>query len=76
MSKKEDEEDEKLRSLIEEALKLDVKLKRDFKGHEELTETLGPIMSEFLDSFIVLGYDFDGQPLSFQVSTKTQQRML
>ena len=74
MSKKEDEEDDKLRSLIEEALKLDVKLKKDFKGHEELTETLGPIMSEFLDSFVVIGYDFEGTPMSFQSSPTEQQK--
>lgn len=74
MSKKKDEEDDNLRNLIEEALKLNVKFKQDFKGHEELTETLGPIMSEFLDSFVVIGYDFEGTPMSFQCSPSEQQK--
>lgn len=73
MSEQEDT-DESLRALIEEALKIDIKTKREYKDHRELADSLGPIISEFLDSFIVLGYDFDGQPLSFQVSAKTQQK--
>ena len=73
MSEQEDT-DESLRALIEEALKIDIKTKREYKDHRELADSLGPIISEFLDSFIVLGYDFNGQPLSFQVSTKTQQK--
>jgi hypothetical protein len=73
MSEKEDD-DESLRALIEEALKIDIQTKREYKNHKELSESLSPIISEFLDSFIVLGYDFDGQPLSFQVSPNTQQK--
>jgi hypothetical protein len=71
---KEDEEDDKLRNLIEEALKLEVKSTREYKDHQELTETLGPIMSEFLDSFVVIGYDFEGTPMSFQSSPSEQQK--
>lgn len=69
-----EEKDESLRNLIEEALKVSIKHNREYKNHEELAESLGPIISEFLDSFIVLGYDFEGNPLSFQVSPNSQQK--
>lgn len=71
---KEDDEDDKLRELIEEALKLDIKGNKENKDHRELTDTLGPVMHEFLDSFIVIGYDFEGTPISFQSSPTEQQK--
>lgn len=71
---KEEEEEKRLRKLIEDALKLDVKGTSEYKDHQELTETLGPIMSEFLDSFVVIGYDFEGTPISFQQSPTEQQK--
>ena len=72
MSKEED--DNTLRNLIEEALKLDVKHSNDHKDHKELADTLGSVMAEFLDSFIVVGYDFDGEPISFQGAANSQQK--
>ena len=70
----ENKSDDTLRELIEEALKIKVDEKREFRDHEEIAETLGPVMSEFLDSFIVVGYDFDGDPISFQGSGSPQQK--
>ena len=71
--KKETDED-MLRNLIEEALKIEVKSQKEFEDHKQLADTLGPVISEFLDSFIVVGYDFDGQPISFQGSKNEQQK--
>lgn len=68
------EKDDPLRELIEEALKIKVKDTKEFKDHRELADTLGPVISEFLDSFIVVGYDFDGTPISFQGAKNTQQK--
>ena len=31
-------------------------------------------MSEFLDSFVVIGYDFEGTAMSFQSSPSEQQK--
>ena len=74
MSEKDEEEKNTLRDLIEEALKINIKNRNEFKDQKELADTLGPVMSEFLDSFIVVGYDFDGEPISFQGSKSSQQK--
>jgi len=66
--------DDVIRELLEEALKVKIEQKKEFNNHEELTISLGPIMSEFLDSFIVIGYDFEGNPITFQGSKKPQQK--
>jgi hypothetical protein len=68
-----DNSDDALRNLIEEALKVNIEDKKEYKDHQELADTLCAVMAEFLDSFIVVGYDFDGKPISFQGSTKPQQ---
>ena len=73
-NKDEENENDTLRDLIEEALKINIKNKNEFKDHKELADTLGPVMAEFLDSFIVVGYDFDGEPISFQGSKNSQQK--
>jgi hypothetical protein len=70
---KDKEEDDALRNLIEEALKVNIEDKKEYKDHLELADTLSAVMTEFLDSFIVVGYDFEGKPISFQGSTKPQQ---
>lgn len=70
---KDEEENDALRNLIEEALKINIESKKEYKDHQELADTLSAVMAEFLDSFIVVGYDFDGQPISFQGTSKPQQ---
>lgn len=74
MSKDEEKNnDDAIRNLIEEALKVNLEDKKEYKDHQELANTLTAVMAEFLDSFIVVGYDFEGKPISFQGSTKPQQ---
>lgn len=70
---KDEEENDALRNLIEEALKINIESKKEYKDHQELADTLSAVMAEFLDSFIVVGYDFDGKPISFQGTSNTQQ---
>jgi hypothetical protein len=71
---KEKNNDDVIRELLEEALKVKIEQKKEFNNHEELATSLGPIISEFLDSFIVIGYDFEGNPITFQGSAKPQQK--
>ena len=71
---KEDNNEDVLRDLIEEALKINIKNTNEFNNHKELADTLGPVIAEFLDSFIVVGYDFDGEAISFQGSKNSQQK--
>ena len=71
---KENNNDDVIRELLAEALKINIENKKEFNDHEELVTTLGPVISEFLDSFIVIGYDFEGAPITFQGAKKPQQR--
>ena len=53
-----DEEEEELKELIELALKQNLKEKKQFKRRVDLTRRLATILSEYLDSYIMLGFDF------------------
>lgn len=69
-----EEEDDPLRELLREALNLNINKKKLNKSQTELTETVQAVVSEFLDSFIIVGYDFEGKPISIEGMTNSQQR--
>jgi hypothetical protein len=54
-------EDEELREMVERALKDNIKDRKTFKRRQDLATRLSHILCEYLDSYILLGYDFNGK---------------
>jgi len=67
------ENDDELRELVERALKENIKQKKSFKSRECLARRLSAILSEYLDSYILLGYDFKGRHLDIKAASTPQQ---
>jgi hypothetical protein len=65
--------DEDVKRLIEEALINNIETRRKYKKKNELKDTVRGIISEYLDSFILIGYDFNGKPIEVIGSTTDQQ---
>tara|TARA_R100001015_G_C4560885_1_gene120762 strand:- start:214 stop:558 length:345 start_codon:yes stop_codon:yes gene_type:complete len=68
------ENDEELRELVEKALKQSLVEKKTFKRRQDLAHRLSNIISEYLDCYILLGYDFQGQYLDIKASKTPQQQ--
>jgi len=66
-------EDEELRHIIEKALKFNLQEKKTFKKRKDLASRVGSILSEYLDSYILLGYDFDGRHLDIKSASTPMQ---
>ena len=66
-------EDEELRDIIEQALKFNLREKKTFKKRKDLANRLGSILSEYLDSYILLGYDFDGRHIDIKSASTPMQ---
>lgn len=60
--------------LIKHALNDNIVNQKEFKKRSELKSVLKGIISEYLDSFIVIGYDFDGKEIEFEGARSAQQR--
>ena len=67
------EQDEELRDMVEKALKQSLFEKKTFKKRQDLARRLSTILSEYLDSYILLGYDFEGRHLDIKSSRTPQQ---
>jgi|TARA_R100000315_G_C5175432_1_gene101447 hypothetical protein len=65
--------DEELRELVEKALKQSLVEKKTFKRRQDLAQRLCTIISEYLDCYILLGYDFQGRHLDIKASKTPQQ---
>lgn len=70
----EQDPDAEIRELIESALKSSLENQKTFKNRRELSESLKAKIAEYLDSFIVIGYDFDGNVVELEGSSSSQQR--
>tara|TARA_R110000824_G_scaffold97675_2_gene233332 strand:+ start:1685 stop:2008 length:324 start_codon:yes stop_codon:yes gene_type:complete len=68
-----DDEDEELREIIEHALKENVKDRKTFKRKKDLAVRLSAIISEYMDSYILLGYDFHGNHLDIKAASTPQK---
>ena len=68
------EEDEELREMVERALKDNLKTRKSFKKRRDLANRLANILSEYLDSYILLGYDFSGKHLDIKVASTPQHK--
>ena len=66
-------EDDELRHIIENALKINLQEKKTFKRRQDLATQLGGIISEYLDSYILLGYDFDGRHIDLKSASSPMQ---
>ena len=66
--------DEELREMVEKALKDNIKERKSFKTRKDLAHRLSTILCEYLDSYILLGYDFNGRHLDIKAA-KTPQQM-
>ena len=67
------ENDDELKELIEQALKQSLEVKKEFKSREALAKRLASILSEYLDSYILLGYDFAGNHIDMKSALTEQQ---
>ena len=67
------ENDDELKELIEQALKQSIEVKKEFKSREALAKRLSSILSEYLDSYILLGYDFNGDHIDIKSASTSQQ---
>jgi len=67
------EEDDELREMVERALKQSIKDKKVFKRRQDLAERISNIIAEYLDSYILLGFDFQGRHLDIKSATTPQQ---
>ncbi len=68
-----DDDDDELREIIERALKENVRDRKVFKRKKELAYRLSNIISEYMDSYILLGYDFNGNHLDIKAASTPQK---
>jgi len=66
-------EEEELRHIIEKALKFNLQEKKTFKQRRDLADRVGSILSEYLESYILLGYDFDGRHIDIKSASTPMQ---
>jgi hypothetical protein len=66
------DDDEKLKNLIREALAMRIETRTKQKKQQNLNETLGGVVGEFLSSFIVMGYDLSGNPVTLKLAPTIQ----
>jgi len=67
------EDDEELREMVERALKQSIKDKKVFKRRKDLAYRISNIIAEYLDSYILLGFDFQGRHIDIKSATTPQQ---
>ena len=65
--------DNDIDDLINNALNLGSKDLQIFKDERELREKLKSIVSEYLDSFYIFGYDIDGKTILIKGATSDMQ---
>ena len=66
-------EDEELREMVERALKDNIKDRKTFKRRQDLATRLSHILCEYLDSYILLGYDFSGKHIDVREANTPQK---
>jgi hypothetical protein len=65
--------DKSLEELLNEALNLHSDQLKSFKNQQELRKILRSIVSEYLDSFYIFGYDIDGKAILVRGAKSDQQ---
>ena len=69
----EEDPDDELRELLHEALNLHSEELKAFKNSKELRSKLKSIVSEYLDSFYIFGYDINGKTILVKGAHSDQQ---
>ena len=59
--------------MVEKALKQSIKDKKTFKRRQDLAHRISNIIAEYLDSYILLGFDFQGRHLDIKAASTPQQ---
>ena len=67
----EDKSDQELKDLIKDALKNNIEIKKKKVSKRQLTSALSGTLDEFLNNYILIGYDMDGSPVILR-SHKTE----
>lgn len=62
-----------LEELLSEALKLQSDQLKSFKDQQELRKILKSVVSEYLDSFYIFGYDINGKAVLVKGARSDQQ---
>jgi len=70
---REEPTNDELRELLNDALSLQPDELKSFKSERELREKLKSIVSEYLDSFYIFGYDIDGKTILVKGANSDQQ---
>tara|TARA_R110000772_G_scaffold65422_3_gene146030 strand:+ start:1087 stop:1377 length:291 start_codon:yes stop_codon:yes gene_type:complete len=74
MSKESEEySEDELRELLNDALNLQSEELRTFQNGKELRGKLKSIVSEYLDSFFIFGYDIEGRTILVKGAQSDQQ---
>tara|TARA_R110000824_G_scaffold238613_1_gene427359 strand:- start:221 stop:550 length:330 start_codon:yes stop_codon:yes gene_type:complete len=67
------EDDDELRELVERALRQNITEKKVFKRRHDLAQRVSNILAEYLDSYILLGFDFHGKHVDLKAASTPQQ---
>lgn len=59
--------------LLRSAAESNIREKRKIVDEQKATEQIGSQMTEYFDSFILLGYTFEGNPVEIVFASTTQQ---
>ena len=62
------EESLRIKELVKEALTAQLGIIKKRSTEKELTDSLRGVMGEFLDCFILMGYDFEGEPKVIKIA--------
>ena len=65
-------EEDKLKELIREALSMQLETQKHKRAQKNLDSALTGVISEFLGSYIVMGFDFNGAPHTIKVAPTIQ----
>lgn len=66
-------EDEKLKDLIRDALSLQIETQKRKRNKKNINTALIGTIEEFLSNFLILGYDFEGNPCVIKVSPTVEK---
>lgn len=69
----EEHPDDELKELLNDALNLQPEELKAFKSERELRDKLKSIISEYLDSFYIFGYDIEGKTILIKGANSDQQ---
>jgi len=67
-------EDEQIKQILREALKVKIEEKRKLPRKNQLNLALSNTIMEFLNCYKLMGYDMDGNPISMTIYNDEMQK--